>query len=803
MAGGANPAPAATDLVPVAIYLPNKFGPGVGGYTTYQIEIENLSSLGPVGPPGPPGPGGPTGTQGPAGPGYKATSTSAIIPGTGIATFVTQSGLAYLTGERVRAASAGTTNTFVEGPCQSYNPNANPPTIVINADTFGGTGSHSDWNIGVGGTPGPQGPQGLPGTAGGAGGTNGQFQYNSSGNFGGVTLTGDITGVNLSNGVVTVNWANHPVFVASGASHAKGAVPDPGATAGTTRFLCENATWAAVPPSIPDAPVDGTLYGRVSATWVQGVKLAGDTMTGQLNISPPTGSANVVLSPVTGSNSSQIILNKPTGVVGAVCSIVGQTGNANRWIISLNGGAAESGGPTGVTGSDFSITRYNNSGGGIDSPLSIGRSNGAVTFGSGTLVAQNLTQQTATVISNATWAANQITYTLAASVGMAAGGSVTITGANPSGYNGTYTTLAGSGGTNFIVTQSTNPGAYVANSGTLTFNGGTSSIFLHKAAGGFNSSIYGTVAGSTRWTATLGDSVPESGSAAGSNFSIQNYDDTGNPRTYVPFAIRRSDGFTTFGVNTVSVSPVSGGAQLNINKAASGQVNALYGQTATANRWLCQLGDNISESGSSAGSNFALQSYSDAAVVNTPLYIRRSDDAIALGILLGNPIAAGGAFDQSGYQVNMRTSTASEAGISFKSMSAGTAVYNCGFYNNANSLMGSITTTDTATAYATTSDRRLKEDIESFSRGRELVDQLQVRSFTWKTNHLSDVGLIAQEAVNTFPQAVNIGSGEPGEDGFRPWGVDYAKYVPLLIQALQDAHKRIDELEQRIEELET
>lgn len=37
------------------------------------------------------------------------------------------------------------------------------------------------------------------------------------------------------------------VFVASGASHAAGIVPDPGSTAGTTRFLREDAAWAAPP----------------------------------------------------------------------------------------------------------------------------------------------------------------------------------------------------------------------------------------------------------------------------------------------------------------------------------------------------------------------------------------------------------------------------------------------------------------------------------------------------------------------------------------------------------------------------
>jgi hypothetical protein len=36
-------------------------------------------------------------------------------------------------------------------------------------------------------------------------------------------------------------------FVASGPSHARGTVPDPGASAGTTRFLREDATWATPP----------------------------------------------------------------------------------------------------------------------------------------------------------------------------------------------------------------------------------------------------------------------------------------------------------------------------------------------------------------------------------------------------------------------------------------------------------------------------------------------------------------------------------------------------------------------------
>jgi len=59
---------------------------------------------------------------------------------------------------------------------------------------------------------------------------------------------------------ITCTWtatvvplANLSDFVASGGSHARGIVPDPGGSAGVTRYLREDATWA-----VPPAPVDAT-----------------------------------------------------------------------------------------------------------------------------------------------------------------------------------------------------------------------------------------------------------------------------------------------------------------------------------------------------------------------------------------------------------------------------------------------------------------------------------------------------------------------------------------------------------------
>jgi hypothetical protein len=95
----------------------------------------------------------------------------------------------------------------------------------------------------------------------------------------------------------------------------------------------------------------------------------------------------------------------------------------------------------------------------------------------------------------------------------------------------------------------------------------------------------------------------------------------------------------------------------------------------------------------------------------------------------------------------------------------------------------------------------MKRNITSFTRGREILDQLQVKDFEW--SHLPDnrkgIGVIAQDARKVYPAAVALGQGEPEDkEKFRPYGIDYSKFVPLLIEALQSAHKRIDELEKRL-----
>ncbi len=78
-----------------------------------------------------------------------------------------------------------------------------------------------------------------------------------------------------------VSAAQLPVFQASGSNHSQGAVPDPGATAGTTRYLREDGTWAV--------PAGGTAGSSSVDANLAAALLAG--ATADYNFLQGTGSA--------------------------------------------------------------------------------------------------------------------------------------------------------------------------------------------------------------------------------------------------------------------------------------------------------------------------------------------------------------------------------------------------------------------------------------------------------------------------------------------------------------------------------
>ena len=116
---------------------------------------------------------------------------------------------------------------------------------------------------------------------------------------------------------------------------------------------------------------------------------------------------------------------------------------------------------------------------------------------------------------------------------------------------------------------------------------------------------------------------------------------------------------------------------------------------------------------------------------------------------------------------------------------AGTFV---GFINSAGNTAGSITQSGTTTVlYNTSSDQRLKQNIQDSDSASNLIDALQVRKYDWKSDGQHQrYGFVAQELVTVAPEAVY----QPN-DTEEMMSVDYSKLVPMLVKEIQSLRKRL------------
>jgi hypothetical protein len=102
-----------------------------------------------------------------------------------------------------------------------------------------------------------------------------------------------------------------------------------------------------------------------------------------------------------------------------------------------------------------------------------------------------------------------------------------------------------------------------------------------------------------------------------------------------------------------------------------------------------------------------------------------------------------------------------------------------------------VSVTTTATAFNTSSDYRLKENIQDANSASSLIDSLQVRQFDWKSdNSHQRYGFVAQELVTVAPEAVH----QPA-DSEEMMAVDYSKLVPMLVKEIQSLRVRLAALE--------
>ena len=139
-------------------------------------------------------------------------------------------------------------------------------------------------------------------------------------------------------------------------------------------------------------------------------------------------------------------------------------------------------------------------------------------------------------------------------------------------------------------------------------------------------------------------------------------------------------------------------------------------------------------------------------------------------------------------------------GISGIYQSSFATAYQVAAFNTANGGAGSIDVNNNSTAYTTSSDYRLKENVVAMESAAARVASLNPVRFNFISDATKTVdGFLAHEVQAIVPEAVVGAKDAVDEDGEAVYqGIDQSKLVPLLTAALKEALARIEVLEAQV-----
>jgi hypothetical protein len=131
-----------------------------------------------------------------------------------------------------------------------------------------------------------------------------------------------------------------------------------------------------------------------------------------------------------------------------------------------------------------------------------------------------------------------------------------------------------------------------------------------------------------------------------------------------------------------------------------------------------------------------------------------------------------------------------------------TSVTHGRFYNG-NGNVGNISTNGSATTYATSSDYRLKENVQPMQDALSVIAQLNPVTYTWKVDGSDGQGFIAHELQAVVPDCVSGEKDAVDAEGNPQYqGVDTSFLVATLVAAIKEQQATIDALVARVSALE-
>ena len=130
--------------------------------------------------------------------------------------------------------------------------------------------------------------------------------------------------------------------------------------------------------------------------------------------------------------------------------------------------------------------------------------------------------------------------------------------------------------------------------------------------------------------------------------------------------------------------------------------------------------------------------------------------------------------------------------------------YSIGFQRGAGNAVGSITHSGGSTSFNTSSDYRLKENVDYTFDATTRLKQLKPARFNFIGFSNTVDGFLAHEVSSVIPEAV-VGAKDAvdADDNIEPQAIDQSKLVPLLVKTLQEALTEIDTLKTKVAALES
>lgn len=225
--------------------------------------------------------------------------------------------------------------------------------------------------------------------------------------------------------------------------------------AGGPTYIYRAPVWelaAAAGSSLPEAPADGTVYGRKDVSWQRAVAIAGDTMSGFLTLhADPTAAMHpatkqFVETKETSLNTSiglkvakagdtmtgalvfhylsPTITMRRNGAGQSNAIISRQVADVNNWVMYLGDGSATDA---------FAVHRFSDGGGVLSTPFHVARTTGAITLTGAMSFNGNVTMSSP-VISQSNLTVNSTLYVSPANNYWSGGTiQVSVTGYKPGG----------------------------------------------------------------------------------------------------------------------------------------------------------------------------------------------------------------------------------------------------------------------------------------------------------------------------------------------------------------------------------